>query len=116
ALMMAFRMGEKAGGVGFDWHNPTEVLDKLEEETREIKQELKAGDKDRLAEEIGDLLFATASLARKLEIDPELALKKALYKFKNRFEKLEKHIKDSGRSFDDYTLGELEDIWQSLKG
>ncbi len=116
ALMMAFRMGEKAGGLGFDWDDATEVLDKLEEETREIKQELQAGDKDRLAEEIGDLLFATASLARKLEIDPELALKKALLKFKRRFEKLEKHIKEKGRSFDDYTLSELEDIWQSLKG
>ena len=116
ALMMAFRMGEKAGGLGFDWDDASEVLDKLEEETREIKQELTADNKDRLAEEIGDLLFATASLARKLEIDPELALKKALHKFKRRFEKLERHVKESGRGFDDYTLAELEDIWQRLKG
>lgn len=119
ALTMAFRLGEKAGGVGFDWHNPSEVVQKIEEELKELKNEIDFGkkkdNKESLTNEIGDLLFATASLARKLEIDPELALKTALDKFKKRFEKLEKRVEQSGRGFDDYTLEELENIWQEVK-
>ena len=118
ALTMAFRLGEKAGGVGFDWEKPAEVLDKIEEEVLEIKEELAAGtkkNKESLTNEIGDLLFATASLARKLDIEPETALRTALEKFRNRFEKLEKRVVASGGSFNDYTLEELEDIWQQVK-
>ena len=118
ALTMAFRMGEKAGGVGFDWANAREVIDKIEEELKECQRELDTGpkpDKDRLTEEIGDLLFATASFARKLEIEPEIALRKALDKFRERFTRLEVEVRTSGRSFDDYTLEELEGIWQRMK-
>jgi len=118
ALTMAFRIGEKAGGVGFDWDNPAEVLQKIDEEVLEIKQELEAApeiNKESLTEEIGDLLFATASLARKLDIEPETALRTALDKFRNRFEKLEKRVIGSGSGFDDYTLEELENIWQQVK-
>jgi len=117
ALTAAFRLGEKAGGVGFDWKKAADVLDKLTEETEEIRQEMASGEasRDRLAEEIGDLLFATASLARKLEVDPEVALRKALEKFRTRFGQLEEQVRASGRAFDDYTLDELEAIWQSVK-
>ena len=115
---MAFRMGEKAGGVGFDWDNYAEVLQKIDEEVLEIKQELDAApeiNKESLTTEIGDLLFATASLARKLDIEPETALRTALDKFRNRFEKLEKRVVGSGGGFDEYTLAELENIWQQVK-
>jgi len=115
ALTMAFRIGEKAGGVGFDWKEARDILDKLDEETSEIKEAIDTGDKERMADEIGDLLFVTSSLARKLEIDPERALKAALEKFRSRFEKLEASVKASGRGFSEYSLEELEEIWQSVK-
>lgn len=115
ALLMAYRLGEKAGGVGFDWKTADEVLDKLDEELNEIRVAASSGDRERLADEIGDLLFATASLARKSEIDPERALKQALEKFRGRFEKLDQHVQNSGRSFDSYSLEELEEIWQEVK-
>ncbi len=115
ALTMAFRVGEKAGGVGFDWEKADDVLAKLEEEIGEIREAIAAGDKAAAAEEIGDLLFATASLARKLEVDPERTLKRALDKFMARFRKLEGEVNASGRRFKEFTLDELEAIWQSVK-
>ncbi|MBD3331226.1 nucleoside triphosphate pyrophosphohydrolase [candidate division GN15 bacterium] len=115
ALMMAFRIGEKAGGVGFDWDRPADVLEKIAEELDEIKAEMASGDKDALEDEIGDMLFAAASLSRKLDIDPERALKRALEKFRARFELLEKVVKASHRPFADYSLDELEAIWQRVK-
>jgi tetrapyrrole methylase family protein/MazG family protein len=118
ALTMAFRLGEKAGGVGFDWTRAREVLDKIEEEVRELKQAMESQSsdrKERLTDEIGDLLFATASLARKLEIEPETALRNALNKFRDRFGRLEETVKSSGKNFRDFTLDELEAIWQANK-
>ncbi len=115
ALNLAFRVGEKAGGVGFDWKEPEEVLLKLEEEIAEIRERLAAGDRPGAAEEIGDLLFATASLARKLEADPERTLKGAVDKFITRFNRLEDVVNASGRRFKDHSLDELEAIWQSIK-
>ncbi|UCE23233.1 MAG: nucleoside triphosphate pyrophosphohydrolase [Candidatus Zixiibacteriota bacterium] len=115
ALLMAYRMGEKAGGVGFDWTDPSEVMDKVLEELDEIRGELAAPQRDRLAEEIGDLLFAVASLSRKLQVDPEHALRVALAKFRDRFSRLEDAVRQSGRSFEDYTLEQLEQIWQRIK-
>lgn len=115
ALNLAFRVGEKAGGVGFDWRQPEQVLEKLEEEIREIREKLAAGDRPGAADEIGDLLFATASLARKLEADPERTLKRALDKFIERFNRLEDVVNASGRRFKEYSLEELEAVWQSIK-
>ncbi len=119
ALTMAFRIGEKASGMGFDWHEAREVLVKVSEEVGEIQQEFdREGDQqqERLTEEIGDLLFATASLARKLDIDPEHALRRALMKFRDRFGLLEASVKAAGKRFDDLTLDELEGMWQANKG
>jgi len=118
ALTMAYRIGEKAGGYGFDWSWADDVVDKVEEELGEIKHELVSdspGRRLRLEDEIGDMLFATASLARKLGIDPEMALKRALDKFRRRFDNLEKEIAGRGDKFDDYTVAQLEEIWQGLK-
>jgi tetrapyrrole methylase family protein/MazG family protein len=117
ALTMAYRIGEKAGGVGFDWQNPDQVMDKIREELAELMVEMNAPhrDKARLEDEIGDLLFATASLARKLEIEPEIALRNGLTKFRSRFQALENHLKESGKKFDDCTLEQLEELWQRLK-
>ncbi len=115
ALNMAFRMGEKAAGVGFDWQKADDVIDKLDEELREVKSATETSDSERLADEIGDLLFATASLARKFGIDPEQALKGALKKFKMRFDKLEEKVVASGKRFPDFSLNQLEEIWQDVK-
>lgn len=115
ALLMAYRMGEKAGGVGFDWSNPDEVLGKIDEELGELRGEMKGGDPERLADEIGDLLFAVSSLARKLGVDPERALKGALAKFRERFTRLEDEVNKSGKKFGQMTLDQLESIWQSIK-
>ena len=111
-------IGEKAAGMGFDWREAKEVLDKISEEVGEIKTEFDEGDgsrKEALTDEIGDLLFATASLARKLDIDPEHALRQALVKFRRRFSRLEYDVNSSGKGFEDFTLEELEEMWQSNK-
>ena len=115
ALTMAYRIGEKAGGIGFDWNRPEEVIEKLIEELTEVKEAMASGDKVKQTEEIGDLLFAAASLARKLEVEPESALKQALAKFRQRFSLLEEKVRTSGKHFDDFTLEELEAIWQGVK-
>jgi tetrapyrrole methylase family protein/MazG family protein len=118
ALTMAFRIGEKAGGVGFDWRQPSDVLEKIEEELAEIREEL-AKDEDcsqeRLDDEFGDLLFAAASAARKAGVDPETALMRALNKFRDRFETMEATIRGKGLRFDECTLEEMEAVWQQVK-
>lgn len=118
ALTMAFRIGEKAAGVGFDWDHHSQVFDKIAEEIAEVRAELETDsepDHERLASEIGDLLFAVASLARKLGVDPEIALRSALHKFKHRFDRLERAVNADKGAFEQYTLDQLERIWQSIK-
>lgn len=115
ALTMAYRIGEKAGGVGFDWPDADRVFDKLTEEMDEIREAIKSGDSRNLEEEIGDFLFAAASLARKLKVEPETALKSALAKFRIRFSNLEEEVRQSDQEFEQYSLDELEIIWQRLK-
>jgi len=116
ALIKAFRFGEKASGVGFDWEKPEDVMDKVKEELNEIEDEIKSGDNGKLESEIGDLLFAVASLARKKDINPEQALNRTLEKFKKRFNHIEDCVKKSGRPFSGFTLDELEAFWQDAKG
>ena len=115
ALTMAFRIGEKAAGVGFDWKEVADVVEKLDEEIAEIKEALAAGKNDQAVDEVGDLMFAASSLVRKLGANPELALKRALTKFHQRFDRLEEHVRQSGRSFRELSLEQLEDIWQEIK-
>ncbi len=115
ALIKAFRFGEKAGGVGFDWEKASDVMAKVKEEIGELETELQSNNSDQLENEIGDLLFAISSLARKLEINPEQALNKTLDKFSRRFSYIEKKVKESRKSFDAYTLDELEAWWQEAK-
>jgi tetrapyrrole methylase family protein/MazG family protein len=115
ALIKAFRFGEKAGGVGFDWKKAEDIIDKIKEEISEIETELRTGNSDKLETEIGDLLFVIASLARKKEINPEQALNKTLRKFAARFNYIEEKVRQSGRSFDEFTLEELEEFWQQAK-
>jgi ATP diphosphatase len=108
----------RAASVGFEWTQAREVMDKIEEEVRELREVLEADgltDPVRAEEEMGDLLFAIANLSRKLSIEPETALRKANDKFTRRFERLERSVADSGRAMKSMTLDELEAEWQRLK-
>ncbi|HSH00841.1 MAG TPA: nucleoside triphosphate pyrophosphohydrolase [candidate division Zixibacteria bacterium] len=115
ALTRAYRFGEKAGGVGYDWPDTTPILEKIQEELAELKAELSAGDREKQTEEVGDLLFVIASLARKLGIDPENALRGSLSKFHRRFNYIEERVIDSGKSWDQFTLAELDAWWDAAK-
>ena len=115
ALNLAYRFGEKAGGVGFDWPSAKPVLEKIQEEIAELRKEISTGERAKQEEEIGDLLFVVASLSRKLEIDPEMALKRSLRKFEKRFTYIEDKVRASGKSWDDFTLDELEAWWDEAK-
>ncbi len=115
ALQRAFRLGERAGRVGFDWKSPEDVFPKLEEEIEEVKEAFSSEDKERLKEEIGDLLFTVANLSRKAGVNPEDALRAALDKFEDRFKALEKEVEKRGLSWEDLTIEELDKIWEELK-
>ncbi len=115
ALQRAFRLGERAEKVNFDWEKAEDVLEKIEEEIEEIKNSLKASSKDKLKEEIGDLLFSIANFSRKMNINPEEALKIALDKFEKRFKLLEREVEKRGLSWRNLTIRELDQIWDKIK-
>jgi MazG family protein len=113
ALLRAAKVSRRAARTGFDWPNARAVIPKLAEEIAEIEAELDAGgDKARLEEEMGDLLFAAANLARKLEVEPETALRRATSKFERRFRAVEARAKERGIGSD---LDALEALWQEVK-
>jgi MazG family protein len=116
ALLRAHEIGTRVAAVGFDWARTADVVDKIEEETRELRAAVREEGHARAEEEMGDLLFAIANLARKLGIEPESALRKANEKFSARFERLEQRFEDQGRSVHDATLEEMEKEWAAIKG
>jgi len=117
ALLRAYQIGARAASVGFDWSRADDVVAKIREEVEEIQEVVSAGtvDQNRVEEEVGDLLFAIANLSRKLDIEPETALRKANDKFTRRFTAMESEIATSGRLMRDMTLDELEAEWQRAK-
>ena len=115
ALTRALKLQEKAGKVGFDWNDPRAVLAKLREEIDEVEAELDANDAQRIAGEVGDLLFAVANLARHLRVDPEGALRSANAKFERRFAHIESRLGEAGRTPADATLDEMEALWSEAK-
>jgi tetrapyrrole methylase family protein/MazG family protein len=115
ALLLAYRVGEKAGGVGFDWENPRDIFDKLKEELGEFEKEFDVGNKDGMTDEMGDLIFALVNLARKIGVDPEYALRQTVKRFIERFEYIEENLKKRGRTFSETTLAEMEELWQEAK-
>ncbi len=115
ALQKAFRIGERAERVGFDWSNPQEVLTKLEEEMEELKEALKSGSLNHIKEEIGDFLFTVANLSRKLGINPEEALRHSLDKFCERFFEMERYFRSMGKDLSSVTLEEMDAVWERLK-
>ena len=115
ALQRAERLGEKAGRVGFDWPDAAAVLAKVDEERAEIGEALQSADPEAIEREIGDLLFATASLARKLGTDPELALGRALDRFESRFRHAEAAARGAGRALGDLSATDLDRLWEAAK-
>lgn len=115
ALTRAWKLQAKASTVGFDWNDARLVLDKIREETAEIDEALQTGDKAAIREEIGDLLFVVANLARHVDADPEGCLNAANAKFERRFRGIEAKLATEGRSAKDAPLDELEGLWQAVK-
>jgi len=118
ALLRALKLGKRAASAGFDWARAGDVIDKVEEETREVRDVLGGNqpvERHRAEEEVGDLLFAVANLARKLHIDPEAALRRANDKFAARFTALERRIDGAGRVMREMSLADLEAEWQAVK-
>jgi MazG family protein len=115
ALQRGERLGEKAARTGFDWRRAEDVLAKIDEERREVADAVASGDRGRIEEEIGDLLFAVANLARKLDIEPEQALGRALDRFETRFRHLEAAARNEGADLTRLEETELEARWQAAK-
>lgn len=115
ALIKANRIQEKVRNVGFDWEDPSQVWDKVEEERQEVLTEIKSGDKDRLEQEFGDLLFAVINAARLYGVNPENALERTNRKFIRRFNFLEAEVKRLGKSLKDMSLEEMDAIWDKAK-
>ncbi len=115
ALTRAVKLTARAGRVGFDWPDAHAVLAKLAEETAELERELASANADRLEDELGDMLFVLANLARKLKLDPESALRRANAKFARRFGRVEAMLAAEGRTPADATLAEMEAGWQAAK-
>lgn len=114
ALMRAEKLTKRAARINFDWPTPEPVLEKLEEELAELAEERAGGNQEAIAEEMGDILFVMANLARKLGVDPEEALRRANAKFTSRFQHIERRLADQGRE-GPQPLGELEALWVEAK-
>jgi ATP diphosphatase len=114
ALLRAHKIGARAATVGFDWPQADEVVDKIDEEVRELRAAIREGD-GRTREEMGDLLFSLANLARKLNVEPEAALSQANDKFTRRFEALEARLAAEGRTVHDASPDQLDAAWRAIK-
>jgi MazG family protein len=115
ALLRAHEIGIRVAAVGFDWERSADVVDKIDEELEELRKAVKDEGRPRAEEEMGDLLFAIANLARKLGIEPEAALRKANEKFTRRFSSLEARLAARSRTVQETGLDELEAEWQQVK-
>ena len=115
ALVRAQKLTARAARVGFDWPDAGAVLDKLEEEAAELRAELADATRDRLEDEMGDLLFVCANLARKLGLDGEACLRRASGKFERRFGAVEARLARAGRVAAEATLEEMEGLWGEVK-
>ncbi len=116
ALTRAEKLQKRAAQVGFDWPEVLQVLDKLHEEAQELTEAHAAGsDPDAVEEEMGDLLFVVANLARHMKVDPEKSLRRANSKFIRRFQAIEAALEEQGRSPSDSTLEEMDRLWDQAK-
>jgi MazG family protein len=115
ATVKALRLQEKARQVGFEWENKEQVWQKVEEETHELQAAITKGEKDKIEDEFGDLVFSLINYARFLRIDPENALERTNKKFIDRFTKMETEALKQSKKLDEMTLEEMDAIWNTIK-
>jgi len=115
ALLKASRLTEKAARVGFDWRRTEDVFAKVSEEIGELRGAIDSGDPAQVHDELGDLLFTIANVARKLNVNPEEALQSTNRKFSRRFEAMESEVHGSGRNLDQLSLEEMDALWDRAK-
>ncbi|MAC65422.1 MAG: nucleoside triphosphate pyrophosphohydrolase [Flavobacteriaceae bacterium] len=115
ALVKASRIQDKVAGVGFDWEEPQQVFEKLEEELRELQEEVNIADKDKMEAEFGDVMFSMINYARFLKINPENALERTNKKFIARFKYLEQKAAEKNIALKDMTLAEMDVYWNEAK-
>ncbi|MGV1762689.1 nucleoside triphosphate pyrophosphohydrolase [Rhizobium rhizogenes] len=115
ALTEALKLQERAAKVGFDWSAPEPILDKIEEEIDELRVALASGDKAKVSDELGDLIFAVVNIGRHVKTDPEQALRGTNTKFRRRFNHIETTLEAAGETLEGASLERMEDIWQAAK-
>ncbi len=115
SMIKAGRIQEKVRAVGFDWEDREQVWEKVDEELKELKKEVKEGNKDKIEEEFGDLFFSVVNAARLYGIDPDTALERTNLKFIKRFQHIEKKARETGRSLKEMTLAEMDALWEEAK-
>ena len=113
--MKANRIQEKVAGVGFDWEQPNQVWEKVEEELKEFRAEVKVNNKEAMENEFGDVLFSMVNYARFLKINPENALERTNKKFTKRFQYLEQKAKEINKPLSEMTLSEMDVYWEEAK-
>jgi len=114
-LRRAVKLQKRAGRAGFDWPDLQPVLAKIREELRELEAELDSANRDRMEDELGDVLFAVANLARKLDIDADSALRRTNMKFETRFRAMEQAAREAGQRFENLELDAQEELWEKAK-
>ena len=115
AMVKANRIQDKVSGVGFDWEEPNQVWNKVQEELSELNEEIKKGSDNSIESEFGDVLFSLINFARFIGVNPENALEKTNKKFINRFQYLEKAVKKEGKKLSEMTLSEMDVYWEQSK-
>ena len=115
ALMRSYKVQQKAAQVGFDWDNIEDVFKKVDEEINELKDVYKSENVKKITDELGDVLFSIVNLSRFLDIHPELALTGTITKFINRFEYVEQESIKAGKSLEDMSLCEMDELWNKAK-
>ena len=115
SLIRAKKLQKRAARVGFDWKDVNKVIDKIEEELEELKIEHSKNNKDKLAEEVGDILFTIVNLTRHYDLDPEDIMRRSNLKFEQRFKAMEKYAVQNNLELKDMTVDQLEKVWQKIK-
>ena len=115
ALLEALKLTKKAAKVGFDWPETDQIIEKAEEEIGELRSAISSADRENIEEEIGDLLFVIVNLARRLDVEPETALKRTNRKFRKRFGYVEKELEKAGSGLNGSTLEEMDKLWNAAK-
>lgn len=115
ALVEAQQIASRAAGVGFDWENPEQVIEKLHEELAEFDEARRKSSQDELEDELGDMLFVLVNLARFVKVDPEQALRRTNAKFRRRFGYIERKLSEQGKTLRETGIAEMEALWQEAK-